>query len=77
MIPEEAVDAAAKQIIAHLASAESGYVDAEDMSDVVIDVSFDLTSAVRDALEAAFPYLTEPARHQPVTDWPDIPRSRK
>ena len=31
----------------------------------------------RAALDAALPYLTEPARHQPITDWPDIPRSNK
>jgi hypothetical protein len=51
---DEAVEAAAKAIVEQLVADELGWVDADDMTDMTIDVrGFDLAAAVR----AAAPHL--------------------
>lgn len=58
MIPEEAVGAATKSVIASLRSMELGWVDPDTPDGVTIDVrDFDLTAAMNAALEAAAPYM--------------------
>jgi hypothetical protein len=58
MIPEEAVDAATKVLVDSLAANELGWVDADDLSVVVIDVrDFDLAAAVTAILETVAPIM--------------------
>jgi hypothetical protein len=60
VIPDEAVEAA---LVGLIAAFESGYIDADDTSDVLIDIAgFDLASAVRAALEAAAPHILAEAK---------------
>ncbi|MDT0171060.1 hypothetical protein [Pseudarthrobacter sp. BRE9] len=58
MIPAEAVEAATNSVIASLCAMDLGWVDADAPDGVTIDVrEFDLTAAIRAALEAAAPYM--------------------
>ena len=77
MIPDKAVEALARVLAneaLYKADMDGFGWDAEvDSSDRFMPSA---RTKARRYLEAALPFLTEPT-HQPSTDWPDIPRSRK
>lgn len=65
MIPEEAVEAVVKAVAERLAENEHGWVDADDLADMVIDVrDFDMRAAISSAIEAAAPYIAAEAWEQ-------------
>lgn len=58
MIPEAAVEAAVRSLVQSLRGDGMGYVSAEYVTDMVIDVrEFDMHAAARGALEAAAPHM--------------------
>ena len=71
MIPEEAIEAAAKAI--WVTARIHKHTEFDELDRYAKE---EFIAEARAALDAALPYLTEPSHH-PVTDWPDIPRSRK
>lgn len=74
-ISDEAVEAAAKELIDRLKANELGYVDAEDPTEATVDVrEFDLSAAIRAALEAAAPHMLDEAdlmrwKLQAIREW--------
>ena len=72
MIPEEAIEAAAKGLAVHRWPTAIRVWDSFGQG-----TKDDFRNQARAALDAALPYLSEPTRHQSPTDWPDIPRRPK